>query len=163
MKFSEMTSNQSTSGQFSRMWVKWTLRRPPPRPRFGRPKRATPGSQWLLMRGSLHPESFFGHTEKRECRDEGCRQEKLESRGLGNSGGWGRRRTCPACRAAEIRPPEVVISLVDQMIARPVGQQRGCRPEGFSPHNVVGRIHHIVVVVITWKPRRIVDRQCRSQ
>src|SRR5258708_36685038 len=39
MKFSEMISNQSTAGWCSRMYGKWTVRRPRPRPRFGCPRR----------------------------------------------------------------------------------------------------------------------------
>src|SRR5438045_3398316 len=46
MKFSERTSNQSTLGHLSRMWAKWTVRRPTPTPRPGRwkrlPKRISP-------------------------------------------------------------------------------------------------------------------------
>src|SRR6266536_2143063 len=56
MKFSEITSNQSTLGHFARMWPKWTVRRPTPTPRSGKwkrlPKRShTPrGEVWLKKR-----------------------------------------------------------------------------------------------------------------
>src|SRR5580693_1915264 len=39
MKFSEMISNQSTAGWRSRMYGKWTVRRPRPRPRLACPRR----------------------------------------------------------------------------------------------------------------------------
>src|SRR5688500_9405416 len=42
MKFSDRTSNQSTAGCWARMCGKWTVRRPTPMPRSGRPQRFAP-------------------------------------------------------------------------------------------------------------------------
>src|SRR5690348_13794498 len=59
MKFSEMISNQSTAGLCLRMYGKWTVRRPTPRPRFGCPRRgrgmAAPG-----VRAPLAPKGRGG-------------------------------------------------------------------------------------------------------
>src|SRR3954463_12866711 len=62
---------------------------------------------------------------------------------------------------ANVRPPNIVVCVINQLVVRPSPPQSTGRPQSATPYNVISGIHMIVMVIVARQKRRRIDRQGR--